>query len=272
MKKFLIGLFLVFAINAQAGIITNEALLECEYYRKLFKIEKSICPIELQNSSKFLITKKDLNYFLDIRILDERIQIEQEVENALLRYFSIPAYPKEIKEVKELKNADIYILVNLKKYENLNRDKIYYGAIKISFDATAPFSFKRQRIIALGWNFEKELPEIISDTIKEIANEIFQIANDDLSKLSAFDIEKQVGNLGIYLNKAIQSGYSKSQIVNIFRNQYETNLNWEKIDEALKELNPKERNEAIFNMLYKWQDELTVEGTKPKKATKRSGK
>lgn len=69
-------------------------------------------------------------------------------------------------------------------------------------------------------------------------------------------------------DKALKSGYSKSQIVNSLRNNYDTNLDWEKINEDLKELKPKERDEALFDSLYNNQDIWGISGIKIKEQPK----
>ena len=80
---------------------------------------------------------------------------------------------------------------------------------------------------------------------------------EQTQKLKKFDFEK-----------ALKSGYSKSQIVNSLRNNYDTNLDWEKINEDLKELNPKERDEALFDFLYNNQEILGISGIKTKEPPK----
>lgn len=69
-------------------------------------------------------------------------------------------------------------------------------------------------------------------------------------------------------DKALKSGYSKSQIVNSLRNDYNTNLDWEKINEDLKELKPKERDEALFDSLYNNQEIWGISGIKIKEQPK----
>ncbi|WP_300705920.1 MULTISPECIES: hypothetical protein, partial [Helicobacter] len=80
---------------------------------------------------------------------------------------------------------------------------------------------------------------------------------EQTQKLKKFDFEK-----------ALKSGYSKSQIVNSLRNNYDTNLDWEKINEDLKELNLKERDEAIFDSLYNNQEVWGISGIKTKEPPK----
>lgn len=80
---------------------------------------------------------------------------------------------------------------------------------------------------------------------------------EQTQKLKKFDFEK-----------ALKSGYSKSQIVNSLRNNYDTNLDWEKINEDLKELNPKERDEALFDSLYNNQEIWGISGIKTKEPPK----
>lgn len=80
---------------------------------------------------------------------------------------------------------------------------------------------------------------------------------EQTQKLKKYDFEK-----------ALKSGYSKSQIVNSLRNNYDTNLDWEKINEDLKELKPKERDEAIFDSLYNNQEVWGISGIKTKEPPK----
>lgn len=80
---------------------------------------------------------------------------------------------------------------------------------------------------------------------------------EQTQKLKKYDFEK-----------ALKSGYSKSQIVNSLRNNYDTNLDWEKINEDLKELKPKERDEALFDSLYNNQDIWGISGIKIKEQPK----
>lgn len=80
---------------------------------------------------------------------------------------------------------------------------------------------------------------------------------EQAQKLKKYDFEK-----------ALKSGYSKSQIVNSLRNNYDTNLDWEKINEDLKELKPKERDEALFDSLYNNQDIWGISGIKIKEQPK----
>ncbi|WP_297579186.1 DEAD/DEAH box helicase family protein [uncultured Helicobacter sp.] len=80
---------------------------------------------------------------------------------------------------------------------------------------------------------------------------------EQTQKLKKYDFEK-----------ALKSGYSKSQIVNSLRNNYDTNLDWEKINEALKELKPKERDEAVFDSLYNNQEIWGISGIKIKEQPK----
>lgn len=80
---------------------------------------------------------------------------------------------------------------------------------------------------------------------------------EQTQKLKKYDFEK-----------ALKSGYSKSQIVNSLRNNYDTNLDWEKINEDLKELNPKERDEVLFDSLYNNQEIWGISGIKTKEPPK----
>lgn len=80
---------------------------------------------------------------------------------------------------------------------------------------------------------------------------------EQTQKLKKYDFEK-----------ALKSGYSKSQIVNSLRNNYDTNLDWEKINEDLKELNPKERDETLFDSLYNNQEIWGISGIKTKEPPK----
>lgn len=190
MGKILINLFLVFAISAQSGVIKNEALYLCEGYRDFFEIKNFSCQRELKSASKFLIQKKDLNYSLIGAILDkdkdtttkkEKQQIKKVIESALLRYFSTPSYPKKIKEVEEAKGSSLFVFIRLSKYNDFTG--IYYGDIEVVFDGAYPFIFKQTR--PLAFNRESQfsyLIESINDTIKEIADEIFRMANEDLEE------------------------------------------------------------------------------------------
>ncbi|MBD5165218.1 DEAD/DEAH box helicase family protein [Helicobacter sp.] len=80
---------------------------------------------------------------------------------------------------------------------------------------------------------------------------------EQTQKLKKYDFEK-----------AFKSGYSKSQIVNSLRNNYDTNLDWERINEDLKELKPKERDEVLFDSLYNHQDSWGILGLKTKEQPK----
>ncbi|WP_298060580.1 hypothetical protein [uncultured Helicobacter sp.] len=139
--------------------------------------------------SNFWITKKDLNYSLDIRILDndkntttkrEINKVKQELENALLLYFTTPTYPKKIREAKSPKDADVYVIVFLKKFEDFG--EIYVANIDISFKATYPLVFRESFPFALNrkTEFDAFIEYFVNSIIKRTSNEIFQITNEDL--------------------------------------------------------------------------------------------
>ncbi|MBD5164369.1 hypothetical protein [Helicobacter sp.] len=109
----------------------------------------------------------------------EKQQIKKAIESALLRYFSTPSYPKKIKEVEEAKGSSLFVFIRLSKYNDFTG--IYYGDIEVVFDGAYPFIFKQTR--PLAFNRESQfsyLTEYINDIIKEIADEIFQTANEEL--------------------------------------------------------------------------------------------
>lgn len=69
-------------------------------------------------------------------------------------------------------------------------------------------------------------------------------------------------------DKAIKSGYSKSEIIKSLRNDYETTLDWEAMNESLKSYSKKDRDDILFNSLYQNQDSWGVLGTIEKQPPK----
>ncbi|WP_300692415.1 MULTISPECIES: hypothetical protein [Helicobacter] len=189
MKKILIGLFLVFVINAQAGNIAKKALFECENYRMIFKVTDDICPVFLNLSSSVLTIKKELNYTFEVVFFDEdkdtttkqeKQQIKKAIESALLRYFSTPVFPKKIKEVKKTKDADVYVYIAFDSFNKISG--IYYGEIEIILNGAFPLQFTEHNPAALNRELQFDyLLRGIDDIIKEMADEIFEMANKDLS-------------------------------------------------------------------------------------------
>ncbi len=140
--------------------------------------------------SKYFIENKELSYNLGnftvypkpLTKMEESV-FKQEIETALLRYFSTPAYPKKIKE-----NGFDDVRIGVWLFQQNDQSNIYYGKLEVTFKPRDkngidyPFQFKESLPYAFNRKSQlNDLKENITEIIKEMANDIFQMANRDLT-------------------------------------------------------------------------------------------
>lgn len=159
-------------------------LSSCRVTLGYLDLDTSTCAPLLKKEATRMLEKKEFKYDISIEFegitKQEEKAIKNAIESALLRYFSTPAYPKKIKEVKRGKELpDIILMVRAFRYNDIQ--KIYYGDISGALAVGPVFSGMDAAYFPIAFHRETQFSVVgneLNYLIESLSNRLFKAINE----------------------------------------------------------------------------------------------